>query len=338
MCTGIIVHTDNGVAVPARTMEFGFDVRSKILVIPKGTLLHFLSSQHDKHGYHVESAKYGFAGMNGVEKKAVFDGVNEAGLYFGLFYFAGFAVYDTLTDTNQSTAISSEEMGNYLLSSFATVDEVIAGLQKVTVVGSFIEDINGEAPVHYAVTDKSGKSIVVEYSKNGLQIFDNKHGVVCNNPTYDWHLTNLRNYVNLTPHNVTGFSAHGVEITPLAEGSGMLGLPGDYTSPSRFVRAAAFVQTMLPSKNEEEGVFRAFHCLNAFDIPKGAIRAKHDDQVFTDYTIWTSVVDTTNLIYYFKTYENQSPQKVDLREVLKKVNGKITTFETKSLQGYESIH
>ena len=85
-CTGIIIKTLNGITIPARTMEFGFDVRSKLLVIPKGTELTFLSSVKDKEGYKMK-AKYGFAGMNAVEKQIVVDGVNEAGLYLGCFYF-----------------------------------------------------------------------------------------------------------------------------------------------------------------------------------------------------------------------------------------------------------
>ena len=91
-CTGIIIKTKNGVTIPARTMEFGFDVRSKLLVIPKGTSLTFLSSNEEKDGLKLKT-KYGFAGMNAVEKKIVVDGVNEAGLYLGCFYFPGFAAF-----------------------------------------------------------------------------------------------------------------------------------------------------------------------------------------------------------------------------------------------------
>ena len=147
-CTGIIIKTQNGVTIPARTMEFGFDVRSKLLVIPKGTQLTFLSSIDNKEGLKM-TAKYGFAGMNAVDKNIVVDGVNEAGLYLGCFYFSGDAQYEKLTSSNQSYAVSSEELGNYVLGSFATIDEVIEGLNKVTVVGSFIDVIQGEAPFHY---------------------------------------------------------------------------------------------------------------------------------------------------------------------------------------------
>jgi choloylglycine hydrolase len=335
-CTGIIIKTENGVVIPARTMEFGFDVRSKLLVIPKGTVLTFLSSVEDKEGFRYRT-KYGFAGMNAVEKQIVVDGVNEAGLYLGSFYFPGFASYSKITSQNQSRVISSEEMGNYILGNFATIEEVIEGLKKITVVGSFIEDIQGEAPFHYAVTDAKGRSVVIEYTKDGLKIHENTVGAICNSPSYDWHLTNLRNYVNLKPDNRHGVSLNGEKFTPLGEGSGMLGLPGDYTSSSRFVRATAFANTTLPSKDEEEGIFRAFHILNAFDIPKGAIREKSDKQVFTDYTVWTSAVDTKNKMYYYKTYKNQTVKKLDLLEILKASKGKVLTIESETENNYETV-
>lgn len=129
-CTGIVIETENGAAIAGRTLEFGFDVQSDILVIPKDTEINFLSSAKDKVGYKMKS-KYGFIGMNASGKNVVIDGVNEAGLYLGSFYFDGFAVYSELTDSNQSRAISSEEMGNFVLGSFATIDEVKAGLKEL---------------------------------------------------------------------------------------------------------------------------------------------------------------------------------------------------------------
>ena len=335
-CTGIIVKTQNGSTIAARTMEFGFDVQSKLIAIPKGIDIEFLSSSPDQKGLEMKT-KYGFAGMNALGKNIVVDGVNENGLYLGCFYFNGFASYEELTKENQKNAISSEELGNYILGSFSTVDEVIEGLKKVTVVGTFIKEINASAPFHYAVSDASGRSIVIEYTEEGLKIFDNNVGVVCNNPTYDWHLVSIRNYVNLTPNNSKGFSIAGEDFAPLAEGTGMLGLPGDYTSTSRFVRATAFVQTALPSADEEEGVFRAFHILNAFDIPKGVVRNKVNETVHTDYTVWTSVVDTKNVTYYYNTYKNQEVQKLDIRDFLKQAKNKILVVESEQPSSYNVV-
>ena len=123
----------------------------------------------------------------------------------------------------------------------------------------------------------------------------------------------------------------------MGQGTGMLGMPGDYTSPSRFVRAAAFANTALPSANEEEGIFRALHTLNAFDIPKGAIRDSATKDAHTDYTVWTSAVDTRNKMYYYKTYKNQAVKKLDLLEILKKVKGKITIIESETDRTYENV-
>ncbi|MDW5289620.1 choloylglycine hydrolase family protein [Formosa sp. PL04] len=335
-CTGIVIRTENGSVIVARTLEFGFDLKSDILVIPKGTSIDFLSSVTEKVGYKMK-AKYGFTGMNAAGKNIVIDGINEAGLYMGSFYFSGFAVYEKLTPDNQSKAVSSEEMGNFILGSFSTVDEVIAGLKDVTVVGSYISEIQGEAPLHYAVTDKSGKSIVIEYSKDGLKIFDNTVNVVTNNPSYDWHLTNLRNYVNLTPDNVNGITLNGEKFTPLSEGSGMLGLPGDCTSVSRFVRATAFVNAAEPCKDEEEGIFRAFHILNNFDIPIGIVKQKEKTGSLSEYTVWTAAADVQNGAYYYKTYNNPSIKKVDVKDILKEANGKIMVIKSNTPRTYETV-
>ena len=96
----------------------------------------------------------------------------------------------------------------------------------------------------------------------------------------------------------------------------MAGLPGDFTSPSRFVRAVAFANTGLPNETADDAIFEAFHILNAFDIPKGSIRETENDQVAMDYTIWTSASDTKNLIYYFKTYKTQAVESIDIVKVL----------------------
>ncbi|MHA7944020.1 linear amide C-N hydrolase [Formosa sp. 3Alg 14/1] len=335
-CTGIIIRTENGSVIPARTLEFGFDPQSNILVIPKGTSINFLSSVNNKDGYKMK-AKYGFAGMNAVGKHIVVDGINEAGLYLGSFYFSGYAVYEELTTSNQSKAVSSEEMGNFVLGSFATVEEVKAGLKDITVVGTFMEQIQGVAPFHYTVTDKSGQSIIIEYSKNGLQIFNNTVQVITNNPSYDWHLTNLRNYINLTPDNVGGINLNGETYAPLSEGTGMVGLPGDFTSASRFVRASAFVNAAEPCKDEEEGVFRAFHILNNFDIPIGIVKQKEKNTSMSEYTVWTSAADTKNGAYYYKTFKNPTVKKLDLQVALNEAKGEIMVITAETPRTYETV-
>jgi len=314
-CTGIILRGDDDSTIPARTMEFSFDINSNILVIPAGTEINKLIMD-DKNTGGKYIAKYGFAGANALNKPIVLDGINEKGLYFGAFYFNGLAEYQKLTKDNQAEAISSEELGNYILSQFSSVDEVKKALPNLVIVGTWIKEINKFAPLHYAVSDRSGESIVIEITKSGLKIFDNTVNVVTNNPTYDWHLTNLDNYVGLTNKNKGEQIVGRQTLKPVSEGTGLFGLPGDHSSPSRFVRATAAANSALPSKNADEAVFKAFHILNHFDIPKGSIREEINEKLFTDYTVWTSVADTKNNVYYYKTYLAQQVEKIDLKVAL----------------------
>ena len=106
------------------------------------------------------------------------------------------------------------------------------------------------------------------------------------------------------------------QVSPFGEGTGLFGMPGDHTSPSRFVRATAFANSALPPKTADDAVFSAFHILNHFDIPKGSIREGTNDNLSTDYTVWTSVVDTQSSTYYYKTYITQQVEKVDLSVAL----------------------
>ena len=322
-CTGIVLRAQDGAVVPARTMEFGFDIHSNIFAVPAGTRIETLVLNPDETGF-VYEAKYGFLGANGLDMPIVFDGINTEGLYFGAFYFAGDAVFGKVTNDNRSRAVSSEELGNWILGQFATVEEVKAALPNIEVVGTYVEAIAGEAPFHYAVTDATGASVVIEYTKNGLTIYDNTVNTVTNNPRYDWHLTNLRGYTGLTAENKTQITVGKQTLRPFGQGTGMAGLPGDFTSPSRFVRAVAFANTSLPSANGEEAVFKAFHILNAFDIPKGAIRETHGDEVHTDFTIWTSAADTSNSKYYYKTYLTQAVEGIDVRAALASIKEPTT--------------
>lgn len=334
-CTGIVLKSQDGATIPARTMEFGFDIKSDIVMVPAGTEIQSLGGDKDKTGL-VYKAKYGFGGANGLDRKIIADGMNEKGLYFGAFYFSGLAKYEKLTAENQSKAVSSEELGNYILANFQNVEEVKEGLKDIAVVGTFIPEINGFAPLHYAVTDANGHSIVIEYSEAGMKIFDNKLGVVTNTPSYDWHEMNVRNYIGLSPYNTQPMTINGVKLTALSQGTGMMGLPGDYTSPSRFVRATSFVNASEPTKNADDAVFNAFHILNAFDIPKGVIREKTEHGVFTDYTVWTSVADTKNKNYYFKTYLTPEHMKLNIVESLKGLKAP-KVIEMESTHTYKDV-
>jgi choloylglycine hydrolase len=131
-----------------------------------------------------------------------------------------------------------------------------------------IKEIGGESfPGHFVVHDSTGASVVIEPVDKTLKIYDNPLGVMANSPTFDWHVTNLRNYVNLTTTNVPPIEMSGIKLSQFGQGSGMRGIPGDFTPPSRFVRAVAFSQSAEKLATAEETVPQVFHIMNAFDIP-----------------------------------------------------------------------
>lgn len=313
-CTGIILRSEDGVTVAARTMEFSFDIQSNIAVVPAGTKITTLSWDDKNEGFTYE-AKYGFGGANCLGRPVVVDGVNEKGLYFGAFYFAGSAKFEQLSEQNRGKAISSEELGNWILSQFASIEELKKALPQKVVVGTHIDVIDGFAPFHYTVTDSTGASVVIQYTKAGLTFFDNTVNAVTNDPTFDWHKTNLQNYVGLSPVNREEVTVGRLKLRPFGQGTGLFGLPGDHSSPSRFVRAVAFANTALPSHNASETIFTAFHILNTFDIPKGSIREASGEGL-TDYTVWTSAADTKNATYYYKTYKTQAVESVNIRKAV----------------------
>jgi choloylglycine hydrolase len=153
---------------------------------------------------------------------------------------------------------------------------------------------------------------VIEPLKGKLVTYDNPLGILTNSPTFDWHMTNLRNYINLRAANVAPIKVDHLTLAPFGEGSGMVGLPGDFTPPSRFVRSFVFCRTALPVDTAEQTVFQAFHILNQFDIPVGVARSVGKDGIHADFTQATCVRDPKSLKYYFKTYQDQTVRFIDL--------------------------
>ena len=145
-------------------------------------------------------------------------------------------------------------------------------------------------------------------------VFDNPIGVACNWPHLDWHLTNLRNYLNLSSANPSPITIDGVELSAMGQGPGMSGLPGDSSSPSRFVRATALTASLRVVPTGEEMELTALHVLNNFDIPLGFVR-EDDDPANDDHTLWSSVANLGGRRYIIRSYDNPAPQLIDLATV-----------------------
>jgi choloylglycine hydrolase len=315
-CTGIRLIAADGTVVHARTLEFGTDLMSEVIMVPRGYERTGITPD-GKEGLKWKT-KYASVGMNGAGLPILFDGLNEKGLAAGLFYFPTSAGYMPYNAADAGKTIAPWQIGSWVLENFATVDEVKANIGNI-VVPAVVFAAWGFAPeAHFVVHDASGKSIVIEYVGGKLNVHDNPLGVVTNSPTFDWHMTNLRNYVNFSMTNVPPVKLGPVTLLPTGQGSGMLGLPGDFTPPSRFVRAVAFSQSVFKSKTGDDAILQAFHVLNQFDIPKGSARDNEKDangNIQADYTLWTAASDLKTKRYYFHTYENRQIRMLDLMKM-----------------------
>jgi choloylglycine hydrolase len=328
-CTGISLKSGDGAAIRGRTLEFGFPMQSKVLVIPAGK--EFSGTLPGGGKGLTYTSRYAFVGANALGLPAILDGLNDQGLSVGLFYFPGYAKYTDVTDENKSRAIAPQEFGVWALANFATVDEVREAVKNIVLVPTPAPGLGSPqgavAGAHFFLQDKSGKSLVVEPVNGTLKVHDAPLGVMTNAPTYDWHMTNLSNYINLSVKDIDTAKVGPMTLSAFGSGAGMLGLPGDFTPPSRFVRAVAFSQAATPNKTAEDTVFAAFHILNQFDVPKGSVMNAAVGEPTPEITEWTSVADLKNLRWYFRTHEDQSIRMVDLKEALAAAKGEMSTIE-----------
>ncbi len=315
-CTGITLKAKDGSVVHARTLEFEVDMQSNVLVVPRGYKRQG-STPDGKNGIKWAS-KYASVGANGSGVPWIFDGFNEKGLSMGLFYHPTTAKYMPYKKSDAKKTLAVWELGSYILENFATTKEVKENIHKVVVPEVVFEKWGFSPPVHFIVTDAKGESIVIEFLNGKMRVFDNPLGVITNSPSFDWHMTNLRNYPNIGATQPKTRKVGGIELKPFGMGAGMVGLPGDFTPPSRFVRAVAFSVSRIPTKDGIETVLQAFHILNNFDIPKGSVREAHRDKygnIIADFTTWTSASDLKAKKFYFRTYDNSQIRMVDLNKM-----------------------
>lgn len=317
-CTGIRLLAEDGSAVYGRTMEWGtFDLNSRVAIVPRGYA--FTGLTPDGHNGRHWQAKYGFVGIDMLGQDVFADGMNEKGLTAGLFYHPGFACYMDYDSTQADNTITAVDVVAYILSQCSTIDEVKKALEGLKVVPVVEKTIGIPILAHWMVMEPSGKSIVIEYLDKQLRIFENPLGVITNAPSYDWHMTNLRNYVNLSPVELPSKKIEDMNFAPLGGGSGMIGLPGDFTPPSRFIRAVAWTQSHRPLENSEETVYETFRILDNFNLPlksaEGAGGAKEGLKGMRSSTIWTTAWDTSKKMLYFHTQHNRRVRRVQMGKI-----------------------
>ena len=317
-CTGISLQSlDQGV-VAARTVEWALSDAQhyRMALFPRHQSYSSLTPE-GANGMKW-AGKFGFVSMTAYGQNYGPDGLNEAGLYVGMYYLPGFAEYAEYDSAQNAKSLSVGDFMQWMLSSFKTVAEVRANLDKIRVINVKDERFGGAAlPFHWKIGDDSGQSIVIESVNGGqLKVYDAFLGVITNSPTYDWHLTNLRNYLHLSPDPRKPVSVGDLTLSPLGAGSGMQGLPGDYTPPSRFVRAAALTGSARPLKTSTDAVFEAFRILDNFNIPLGATVPRNAlPQDITSATQITTAADLKERKFYYHTMFNRDVRMIDLKKI-----------------------
>ena len=311
-CTGISLSALDGSRVVARTVEWAATpMQCGYVVSPRGHV-HQSYTPTGENGLKYTGV-YGYVGIYTEYEPFVVEGVNEAGLSAGLFFFPQYGEYAPYNSAANDKTLCDMQFVSWVLSQFSTIDQLKEELSRIDLV-----TLNHKiGAVHWRIAEPGGRMVVLEVVGGVPHFYENILGVFTNAPGFQWHMTNLNNYINLEPGSAPDNTLKpGITLQPLGHGSGMLGLPGDFTSPSRFVRAT-FYQTTAPVwANGFETVVQAFHILNNFDIPIGSQHPVAEiPKGLPSATQFTSATDQTAMKFYYRTAWNSNIRCIDLMAI-----------------------
>lgn len=299
MCTAATYRTDD--FYMGRTLDYEFSYGEEITVMPRNFPLSF------RHGGGTDR-HYAIIGMAHVADgyPMFYDAVNEKGLGMAGLNFAASARYSEPEDGKQNVA--QFEFIPWVLSQFASLGQARSAIEKINLVGTTYDSRYPAAKMHWIIADKSG-AITVEPTEGGLKIYDNAPGVLTNEPPFDMQLFNLNNYMRLSPRQPENSFSDALNLGTYSRGMGGLGLPGDLSSMSRFVRAAFTKLNSLSGSDEAESVGQFFHILGSVEQVRGCCEVAQDKY---EITIYTSCFNADKGVYYYTTYNNRRITAVDM--------------------------
>lgn len=280
-----------------RTLDLEYSYSEKVIFTPRNFALNFRHLKPATEHFAIIGAAIAPDGF-----PLYYDAVNEKGLCMAGLNFVGNARYNPVKEGREN--VGHFEIIAYILSQCKSVDEAETLLKKINLADTRYNEKFPAAELHWIVADKN-RAITAEFVAEGLKIYENTVGVLTNNPTFDMQILNLSNYVNLSPRDPENPYADNY-----CKGLGAVGLPGDWSSMSRFVRAA-FVKSNSPSvEGEEESVSQFFHILGSVEVPRGSCLTKEGKD---EITVYTSCCNADKGIYYYTTYKNRAITAVDMR-------------------------
>lgn len=316
MCTGFSYLSKSSQVILGRTMDFVYQLKGNPAVQPRNFYWESRVAYKGK-------TKYGFVGSGSDMEGFLFaDGVNEHGLGASIQYFRGYATY--AADVREGYMnIAQSEVITWVLGYNKNIEDLIENAKAVNVVAHTLNDIAEVPPLHYHITDDSGRTIELTFKDGSMIVNENPVGVLTNNPDLNWHYENLRNYINITPQRPQASKIMNTTFPTLGNEGGTYGLPGGYTSAERFVRMAYLKNNLEETSNAEEDILNAFKLLEIISIPKGAVR---DEEAALHYTLYQTVLNLTTRTMYIKWYDSNQVTDLQLTETL--LNKKdLTIFE-----------
>ena len=291
MCTAISINSGNHYF--GRTLDLEYHYDERVVITPRSFPLRFTNNeQTDSH-----NAIIGIATV--IDNYPLYyDAMNESGLAIAGLNFPGNAVFSPVTESKINVA--PFEFIPYILTHCNNTNDAEALLRKINIADiDFRSDLRA-APLHWIISDKE-RSITVESTKDGLKVYNNPVGVLTNNPPFEMHLKNLSEYSHLKATEPKNIATTSNGVCTYSKGLGAVGLPGDFSSESRFVRAAFIKSNSVAGDTEEERVRQFFHIMGTVNTPKGSVDLGDGKY---EITIYTSCCNTDKGIYYFTTYEN----------------------------------
>ena len=301
MCTAMTYKTKDHYF--GRNMDFEFSYQETVTVTPRNFPFHFRKMPSITKHYAMIGMAYVVA-----DYPLYYEATNEKGLSMAGLNFPGNTDYKPEADGKDN--VTPFEFIPWILSQCADIAETKSLLERINLVKINFSEELPLSPLHWIISDKEC-SITVECVKEGLKIYENPVGILTNNPPFDYHMLHLSDYMMLSKEAPQNNFAKGVDMQIYSRGMGAMGLPGDYSSASRFIKAAFVKMNALSAEDEVSSVNQFFHMLDAVAQLRGCV---HMGKEMYEITIYSSCCNTDKGIYYYTTYENREIVGVDMHK------------------------
>lgn len=286
-----------------RTLDYESSYGEEIVIMPRNFRLGFLSEGICEKHYAVIGTAHIAGGY-----PLFYDAVNEKGLCMAGLNFVGNAHY--FKNKNGKSNIAQYEFIPWILGKCASTDEAKELISNINITDTPFSEHMPVGQLHWIIADKNS-AITVESVSDGIKVYDNPLGVLTNNPPFDEQMFRLNDYMHLSPRQPKNTFSDKLELKAYSRGMGAIGLPGDLSSQSRFVRVAFVKANSVSGKGETESVSQFFHILGSVDQPRGCCEVANGKY---EITIYTSCCNADKGIYYYTTYDNHRISAVDMRK------------------------